>query len=205
MESKGRRAPRATAPIAAPAEPAEPVEVRAATAAPAEPPSEALRESPGEPPQPAEILAEAVKTAETAIDLATAAVPTPPLSAPAPATESTSASPEGLPDFGRDALAALAQSQAALAQGMGALSTEIAGLALSAIDTAARTATKMLGVKTLSDAIEVNAGFTCSSLDTLVGAFAKLSELGAKLAAETTQPLVSQLGKGWIKAARRAP
>ena len=207
MESKGRRAPRATAPIAAPVEPVEPVEVRAATAAPAEPPSEALRESPSEPPQPAEILAEAVKTAETAIDLATAAVATPPLSAPAPApaTESTSASPEGLPDFGRDALAALAQSQAALAQGMGALSTEIAGLALSAIDTAARTATKMLGVKTLSDAIEVNAGFTCSSLDTLVGASAKLSELGAKLAAETTQPLLSQLGKGWIKAARRAP
>ena len=41
-------------------------------------------------------------------------------------------------------------------------------------------------------------GFTCSSLDALVGGSAKLSELGVKLAAETSQPLFGQLGKGWM-------
>jgi hypothetical protein len=60
----------------------------------------------------------------------------------------------------------------------------------------------MLEVKTLSDAIEVNTGFTCNSLDTLVGGSAKLSELGVRLAAETSQPIVAQFGQGWIKASR---
>ena len=78
--------------------------------------------------------------------------------------------------------AALAQSQAALARGFEALSAEMAGLALSGMNVAARTATRLLAVKTLADAIEVNAGFTCSSFDTLVGGSAKLSELGVKLA-----------------------
>jgi hypothetical protein len=59
----------------------------------------------------------------------------------------------------------------------------------------------MLAVKTLSDAIEVNAGFTRSGFDALVGGSARLSELGARLAAEASQPILTQLGKGWIKAA----
>jgi hypothetical protein len=60
----------------------------------------------------------------------------------------------------------------------------------------------MLGIKTLSDAIEVNAGLTCSSFDALVGGSARLSELGIKLTAETSKPLISQLGKTWSKPAR---
>jgi len=71
----------------------------------------------------------------------------------------------------------------------------MARMALSGIDTAARTATQMLSVKTLSDAIAVNAGFTCSSFDTLVGGSAKLSELGVRVAAEAAQPFLSQLGQ----------
>ncbi len=50
--------------------------------------------------------------------------------------------------LGRDVVAAFAQSQAALARGLEALSAEMAGLALSGIDTATRTATQMLAVKT---------------------------------------------------------
>jgi hypothetical protein len=73
--------------------------------------------------------------------------------------------------FGREAFSALAQSQAALARGLEA------------------------------DAIEVNTRLACSSLDVLVGGSAKLSELGLRLAADTSQPIVSQLGKGWIKTA----
>jgi hypothetical protein len=99
--------------------------------------------------------------------------------------------------LGRDVVTAFAQSQAALARGLEALSAEMAGLALSGIETAARTATKMLAVKTLSDAIEVNTGFTCSHLNAVVGGSATLSQLGAKLAAETSQPLLNQFGKGW--------
>jgi hypothetical protein len=121
-----------------------------------------------------------------------------------PAAAAKSTSSDDLADFGREAFAALVQSQTALARGLEALSTEMAGLALSGIDTAARTATDMLGIKTLSDAIEVNAGLTRSSFVALVGGSAKLSELGVKLAAEASQPLLDQLGKSWVKAARFA-
>ena len=192
METKGRRAPRAAGRIEIPAEPVEPVEVPVK--------AEGGAEAASEPPEPAEIPSEAAKPMETAVDFVA-----PVASQPGPAVLTKvagSASQEDLAYFSRDAFAALAQSQAALARGLEALSVEMAGLALSGIDAAARTATRMLGIKTLSDAFEVNAGFTCSSLDALVGGSAKLSELGVKLAAETSQPILTQFGKDLIKASR---
>ncbi len=191
METKGRRSVRASGPTEAPAAPFKPV----AAPPPANGPSEA------EPPKPAELLVEATKSTETAVDFAVAA-------ATAPLVPSVSALPLAPKNanptdyFEGDAAAALAQSQAALARGLEALSAEMAGLALSGMNVLARTATKLLAVKTLSDAIEVNAGFTCSSLESLVGSSAKISELGVKLAAETSQPLLGQLARGWGKAAR---
>ena len=193
METKGRRSLRASGPTEAPAAPFKPVEA----AAPANGPSEA------EPPKPAELLAAADKPAQTAVDLVAAAAEaasTPSIGPLPPAPKG--ADPDDIENFKGDTAAALAQSQAALARGLEALSAEMAGLALSGMNVLARTATKLLAVKTLSDAIEVNAGFTCSSLETLVGGSAKLSELGVKLAAETSQPLFGQLARGWSKAAR---
>jgi hypothetical protein len=193
METKGRRTVRASGATEAPAPPLKPVE--------APPPANGASEA--EPPKPAEMLVEPGKSAETAVDLAVAAAtapPTPSIGALAPAPRS--ANLDSPKHFEGDASAALAQSQAALARGLEALSAEMAGMALSGMNVLARTATKMLAVKTLSDAIEVNAGFTCSSFETLVGGSAKLSELGVKLAAETSQPLFGQLARGWSKAAR---
>jgi hypothetical protein len=129
-----------------------------------------------------------------------AAAPVTPRCVEAPMETPKSTSSEDIAAFGREAFAAVVQSQTAVARGLEALSAEMAGLVLSGIDAAARTATDMLAVKTLSDAIEVNAGFTRSSLDAVVGGSAKLSELGARLAAEASQPILTQLGKSWIKA-----
>jgi hypothetical protein len=193
METKGRRSVRASGPTEAPAAPFKPV------AAP--PPANGASEV--ETPKPAELLVEAGKSTETAVELATAAAAvTPTLSIGALPPAPKNANPDAPRHVEGDAAAALAQSQAALARGLEALSAEMAGLALSGIDVLARTATKLLAVKTLSDAIEVNAGFTCSSLETLVGGSAKLSELGVKLAAETSQPFLGQLARGWSTAAR---
>ena len=195
METKGRRALRAAGPIATPTEPVKPVDIPTAAEGPPETSTELA--------QPAELLTEADKPAETAVSLAAAAATsTAQSSADMGAQETRSTSADDLIHFGHDAFAALAQSQAAWARGLEALSVEMAGLALSGIDTAARTATKMLGVKTLSDAVEVNAGFTCSNLDTLVGSSAKLSGIGVKLAAEASQPILTELGKSWVKASR---
>ena len=187
MESKGRRASRAAAPSITPVQAAPPAGASPEAAIPVEGPVEKL--APAEPP--VEVVA-------------LAATSTPPPNAGALVTAAKGASSDDLADFGREAFAALVQSQAAVARGLEALSAEAAGLALSGIDAAARTATDMLGVKTLSDAIEVNAGFTRSSFDTLVYGSSKLSELGVKLAAEASQPILTQLGKSWIKAVRLA-
>jgi hypothetical protein len=192
MESKGRRSSRASGPTEAPAAP-KPVEA----------PTPVNGRDEAEPPKPAGLQVEADKPIETAVDVVAAAAqaaPTPSIGPLPPASKS--AKPDDSGNFKTDPAAALAESQAALARGIEALSAEMAGMALSGMNVLAHTATKLLAVKTLSDAIEVNAGFTCSSLETLVGGSAKLSELGVKLAAETSQPLLGQLARGWGKAAR---
>jgi hypothetical protein len=183
MESKGRRALRAAAPGTIPAETVNP----SATA-----PDEAT---------PAEELIPPEVPVDVAVPVATvAALPR----VDTLAAAAKNASGAEVFDFGREVFAALVQSQTAAARGLEALSVEVTGLAISGIDAATRTATDMLGVKTLSDAIEVNAGFTRSSFDALVGSSAKLSELGMKLATEASQPILTQLGKSWIKAVRLA-
>jgi hypothetical protein len=195
MESKGRRAPRAPVPAAAPVEPVQPIEIQAAAPGPVEPSTE--------PPEAPELLAETAELADTAVNLANAAGGA--ASHPSVAAFTPTAEPKPATDrvpVERNPFTALAQSQAALARGLEAMSAEMAVMALSGIDTAARAAKNLLSVKTLSDALVVNAGFTCSNLDTLVGGSAKLSELGVKLAAETVKPILSQLGKGWLPTTR---
>jgi hypothetical protein len=194
MQTTGRRASRIAAPTGGRAEPAEAVEI------PTETPVAA--DLPAEPPAATQTPAKAAEAVEEILEPAppTTALPSPSAARPPRPAQNTSRDDVAYP--GRDAIAALAQTQAVFARGLQALSAEMAGLALWGIDTAARTATKMLGVKTLSDAIEVNAGLTCSSLDTLVGSSTKLSELGVKLAAEASQPILAQFGKNWAKAIR---
>ena len=186
MESKGRRAGRAAAPGTIPAE-----TVKLAAASPA-----AGNSVEG----PAEDLIAAEAPVEVVAPVATVAAP----SVGTLVAAEKNASGEEVADFGREVFAAIVQSQTAVARGLEALSVEMTGLAISGIDAATRTATDMLGVKTLADAIEVNAGFTRSSFEAVVGGSAKLSELGMKLATEASQPILTQLGKSWIKAARRA-
>ncbi len=103
-------------------------------------------------------------------------------------------------DFGDAALAAWGESQTAAARGLDALSAEMAGLARAGIENAARTANRLLAVKTLSDAAEVAAGFARTSLEAALGGSAKLSELGVKMAAEMATPLLEQFAKNWAKA-----
>jgi len=186
MESKGRRAVRAAAPGAIPAETVNLAATSPDAGKPVEGPAQEFVPEP-----PVEVAAPVVTVAAPPrVDTLAAAA--------------KNASGEEVADFGREVFAALVKSQTALARGLEAMSVEVTGLAISGIDAATRTATDMLGVKTLSDAIEVNAGFTRSSFDALVGGSAKLSELGMKLATVASQPILTQLGKSWVKAARLA-
>lgn len=124
-----------------------------------------------------------------------------------PGAESQTKSPplsgfsEVLSDVGRQNFAALIDSQTALARGLEILSTEIAGLALAGVDAASRAATDALSVKTIADAVEVNAGFTRRSFDSLMVGAAKLSEVGLKVAAEAWHPLLTHFSRSWTGAA----
>jgi hypothetical protein len=109
--------------------------------------------------------------------------------------------PDEIAQFRRDAIAALAESQAATARCLAAMSDAMAGLTRSGIDNAARTATDMLAVRTLSDAYEVSALFARKSFDSLLDGSAELSGLGVKLAAEASRPILTQWGQSWIRAA----
>lgn len=184
MQSKGRRTSR---PISTPVK----------VMRPADPPPQAAKAAHdrAEQPMPANPMIEAVVPA---------AHSTAPPSLKALVHTAKSASSEDFAELGSEAFAALVQSQTAMARGLEALSAELAGLALSGIDAAARTATDILAVRTLSDAIELNAGFTRNGFHALLDGSARLSELGVKLAAEASQPILTQLGKGWIRAARLA-
>ena len=217
MESKGKRAPRVIGPTQRPTVPpaaAEPFGEAVARQAtpPAEIPGEETTapvaptlERGAVPPVDTEAEASAPAAAlppETASPVETA--PEPPV--PVGAVGAVEPATEAVPDyFGRGAFDALAESQAAVARGLEALSAEVAGLTISGIDAVARTATQMLSVKTLSDAFAVNAGFARNSFDSMVSGSTKLSELGVKLATDASQPILAQLGKGWVKATRAGP
>jgi len=172
--AKGRRAPRGAGSVETPAAEAVPAEI---------PASPAVAETP-------------------AAVVATAPISALPPSVSIPAGEPPRESRRDQTPFASEAFAALAESQAALARGLEALGAEVAGLTRSGIDATARTATEMLKVKTLSDAIAVNALFARHSFDAVVGGSARLSELGMKLATEASQPIMTQIGKGWLKTTR---
>jgi hypothetical protein len=148
--------------------------------------------------------AETSAPAEAPADAPVFAVAPEPAAAPDSQPAADNPAPDEILGFGREALAAFAESHAAMARGLEAMSEEMAGLTRSGIDMAARSATDMLGVKTISDVFRVNAEYARNSFDSLLDGSAKLSGLGVKLAAESSRPILTQLGQGWINAFRLA-
>jgi hypothetical protein len=98
-----------------------------------------------------------------------------------------------------DAFAALAEAQAAVARAWHAVGGEIAELGRCANDLAAHAAIEMLGVKSIAEALQINARFAGESFDGWLERSARLSELGIALAAETSRPILAFLGRGWIR------
>jgi hypothetical protein len=177
METKGKRSGR----IAPPPENPIPQAVPAETAIQVQPYEAAEPEPAVAPSRP-----------DVAMQRGTSLVPT------------ISATRGGLADFSDKALVAVEESRAAMARGFDALSEEMAGLARCGINTITRTAIEMLAVKSFSDAMAVNASFARASFDNWIGSSAKVSELGVKLAVESSRPFLAPLGESWGFAAHRS-
>jgi len=123
------------------------------------------------------------------------------ISAPVPAPLPSPA-PAALPraDIAPDIFAIIAESRAALARGVESMSEEVASFTRHSIETTAHSAIQMLGVKTWADAVAVNTVFARTSFDSWLDSTAKVSELGIKLAVESSKPFVAKLGNAWSKA-----
>jgi phasin family protein len=147
------------------------------------------------PPVPAAVTETALATAAASLEAAE-----PVVAAVAETAEKLAPAPKPAAELfsvGHDAMAAITESQAALATGMQALALEFAAIARSSMSAMTQSASAMLRAETLADAIEVQAAFTRRSVDTMIEGSAKLSEIGVKLTSEASRPLLSQFGTNW--------
>jgi hypothetical protein len=108
--------------------------------------------------------------------------------------------PQAVPpsvDIEQDVLAVIAESRTALARGVESIGDELASFARQSIDATAHTAIQLLEIKTWAEAVAVNTSFARSSYDHWLDSAAKVSELGVKLAVESSKPFVSRIEKIW--------
>jgi Phasin protein len=168
METKGKRSGRGATRSEKPVPQAAPAETSSQI-----PPGDARESDPVVTPSPRDVVVQRVSSLAPAI----------------------SARRGEFVDFGSGALAAMEESRVAVARGFDALGEELAELARCGIDTVTRTAIEMLAVKTFFDAIAVNSSFARASFDNWIGGSAKFSELGVKLAVESSRPFLAHLGE----------
>jgi phasin family protein len=117
----------------------------------------------------------------------------------APSVQMNGEAPTGLAgyaqlaDLGRENFAAVLRANAALSEAFEAIGKEMIGYARSSFESAAETATALLGAKTLEDVVELNTAFARVNLDQLMAHSAKLSEMGVKVASAALAPLGSRV------------
>jgi hypothetical protein len=169
MESKGKRAAHASAPT----------ENRNLAA-------------PAEPEVPISVVAQSEAAVAPVADVVVQRI-SQPTALPAP----TAPRADAHDHVGDDACGMLAESHTALSRGLEALNEEFAAYARHSIDTAAHTAIDMLAIRTWSDAVAVNSSFARTGFGQWLDSSAKISELGIKLAIDSSKPFFTKLGKTW--------
>jgi hypothetical protein len=104
---------------------------------------------------------------------------------------------EKLADSASDSWAAVAEAQAAFARGFEEISVEVTGMTQTGIRAATDAAIALVGARTFSEAVEINAGLARRGVDAMLEGSAKLSEIGVKTVGEASRPLLSQIGGTW--------
>jgi len=121
----------------------------------------------------------------------------PPEAVVQPALEIVSAVAEAEADSADDAWTGLVEAQAVLARGFEEVAVEVTGMTRSGIAAAADAAVALLGVRTFSEAMEINATLARRGIDAMIEGSAKLSEIGVKAMSGASRPILSRLGEGW--------
>jgi len=100
-----------------------------------------------------------------------------------------------LQQFGKDNMDATMKSLGALSKSWQAIAVEMADYTKKTFEQGTAAAEKLLGAKSLENAIEVQSDYVKSSYESFVSEATKLGELYADLARESYRPFESQLGK----------
>jgi hypothetical protein len=95
---------------------------------------------------------------------------------------------ESLAELGRENLAAVARSNLALSEGLGAIGQELLDCAKAAVASAGETASALLAAKTMAEVIELNNGLAQHTIESLLKRSTKLGELGITTANQTLAP-----------------
>lgn len=142
---------------------------------------------------------------------ATVAEATLPVAAALEALEAATSLPQPTPDPHRepapspatsadDTWVALAEAQSAMARGFEAIAAEMAGMTRTGIASTSEAAIALISARTLTEAIEINAGLVRRGVDSAIESSARLSEIGMRTVSEASQPLLSRLGARWSAA-----
>ena len=123
---------------------------------------------------------------ETAAELASSTV--------APAVEKLADSAVG---SAHDSWAAVAEAQAAFARGFEEMAVELTGMTQAGIRAATDAAIALVGARTFSAAVEINAGLARRGVDAMIKGSTKLSEIGVKAVGEASRPMLSQMSRSW--------
>jgi len=114
-----------------------------------------------------------------------------------PAPEIMLASAQAQADSIDESWAAIAAAQAVLTRGLEDIVGEVTARTRSGITAAADAAVALLGVKTFSEAVEINATLARRGLDAMIEGTARLSEIGVKAVTEASRPVLSQFAGTW--------
>jgi hypothetical protein len=100
-------------------------------------------------------------------------------------------------DSAKDSWSAVAAAQAAFARGFEEIAAEMTGMTQAGIRAATDAAIALVGARTFSEAVEINARLARRGVDAMIEGSAKLSEIGVKAVEEASRPMVSQIGGTW--------
>ena len=136
---------------------------------------------------------------ETAADPAAASEPaavatvasSPLVALPVPLPQPKASAADELIGRYRRGVAAIGESQCAIASGIAALTLELTGFAQRHLTAAGDSAAALIGARTLADAVEIQLGFARRSLDGAVAASTRMGEIGAQLLSDAARPIVA--------------
>ena len=94
----------------------------------------------------------------------------------------------------RTTLAAIGESQTAIATDVTTMALEMAGLARSNLTAAGEGVTALLGARSFADAMEIQLGLARRSLAAMVDGSTRLRELGLRLANDAAKPILAPFG-----------